>query len=87
MEGSRANVSLSGLLISASGLHAASTPNAAGTYCSVFDLTQTRKLSAADRSLLHLIDVDDLCSSSTCHDPYGDLFTRIEALVQERGTR
>lgn len=53
----------------------------------MFDLTQTRRLSEADRSLLHLIDVDELCSSSASPNPYEDLYNRIESLVQERGAR
>lgn len=53
----------------------------------MFDLTQTRRLSEADRSVLHLIDVDELCSSSASPNPYEDLYNRIESLVQERGAR
>ncbi|KAG0654172.1 hypothetical protein C6P46_001853 [Rhodotorula mucilaginosa] len=64
-----------------------SNSSSTGTYCSVFDLTQTRRLSEADRSLLHLIDVDELCSSSASPNPYEDLYNRIESLVQERGAR
>ncbi|POY73706.1 hypothetical protein BMF94_3243 [Rhodotorula taiwanensis] len=61
--------------------------NANGAHCSVFDLTQTRKLSDSDRALLHLIDVDDLSSSSSMPSPYEDLYRRIEQIVEERGVR
>ncbi|GAA5986555.1 hypothetical protein JCM10908_003797 [Rhodotorula pacifica] len=64
-----------------------SSSSASGTYCSVFDLTQIRKLSEADRSLLHLIDVDDLCSTSSSASPYDDLYSRIEHLIEERGAQ
>lgn len=67
--------------------HTAVQANANGAHCSVFDLTQTRKLSDSDRALLHLIDVDDLSSSSSMPSPYEDLYRRIERIVEERGVR
>ncbi|GAA6007518.1 hypothetical protein JCM10207_006372 [Rhodosporidiobolus poonsookiae] len=56
------------------------------TYCSTFDLTTTRTLSAADRARLHLIDVDGFPSSSP-DELYDALYERIEKLVQERVER
>ncbi|GAA5866694.1 hypothetical protein JCM8547_002727 [Rhodosporidiobolus lusitaniae] len=64
------------------------------TYSSVFDLTTTRTLSAADRKLLHLVDVDNLplaasssSSSSPADELYDALYARLEKLVNEGGFR
>ncbi|GAA5911428.1 hypothetical protein JCM6882_005000 [Rhodosporidiobolus microsporus] len=62
-------------------------------FSSVFDLTTTRALSPSDRARLHLIDVDDLPSSSSCSASssgagiYDALYERIERLVEEGGFR
>lgn len=58
-----------------------------GTYCSIFDLTQTRKLSEKDRSLLHLVDVDELGSTSTSPTPYDEPYRSIEKIVETAGVR
>lgn len=58
------------------------------TYSSVFDLTTTRSLSSTDRQLLHLIDVDELPStSSSSSSVYNPLYDRIEALINDGGFR
>ncbi|BGO98723.1 hypothetical protein RTG_00986 [Rhodotorula toruloides ATCC 204091] len=57
-----------------------------GTYCSVFDLTQTRQLSPSDRSLLQLVDVDDLSGATTSTGGiYELLYEKIEQVVREGG--
>ncbi|GAA6035805.1 hypothetical protein JCM8097_005715 [Rhodosporidiobolus ruineniae] len=68
------------------------SPSKAGetdTFSSLFDLTTTRALSSADRKLLHLVDVDELLSSSvsTSAGPYSALYEQIEKLVDEGGFR
>ncbi|GAA5994440.1 Elongator subunit ELP4 [Rhodotorula paludigena] len=57
--------------------------NDSGTYCSIFDLTMPRQLSATHRQLLHLVDVDDFTGSSS--GPYDSLYSRIESLIRDRG--
>ncbi|BGP07339.1 Elongator subunit elp4 [Rhodotorula toruloides] len=57
-----------------------------GTYCSVFDLTQTRQLGPSDRSLLQLVDVDDLSGATTSTGGvYELLYEKIEEVVCEKG--
>ncbi|BGP31379.1 Elongator subunit elp4 [Rhodotorula toruloides] len=57
-----------------------------GTYCSVFDLTQTRQLSPSDRSLLQLVDVDDLSGATTSTGGvYELLYEKIEQVVRKGG--
>jgi elongator complex protein 4 len=56
-------------------------------YSSVFDLTTTRSLSSADRDLLHLIDVDELASSSSSGGLYTSLYERVETLITDGGFR
>ncbi|GAA5893129.1 hypothetical protein JCM8208_004353 [Rhodotorula glutinis] len=59
-----------------------------GTYCSVFDLTSTRQLSASDRKLLHLVDVDELSGASTSTGgTYELVYDQIERLVEDGGFR
>ncbi|GJN89572.1 hypothetical protein Rhopal_002559-T1 [Rhodotorula paludigena] len=57
--------------------------NDSGTYCSIFDLTMPRQLSATHRQLIHLVDIDDLSGGS--RGPYDALYSRIESLVQDGG--
>lgn len=50
-------------------------------------MTQTRKLSEKDRSLLHLVDVDELASTSASAMPYDELYRSIEKIVETAGVR
>ncbi|GAA5850294.1 hypothetical protein JCM9279_006518 [Rhodotorula babjevae] len=59
-----------------------------GTYCSVFDLTSTRQLSPSDRTLLHLVDVDELSGASTSTGgKYELVYDQVERLVEQGGFR
>ncbi|GAA5955321.1 hypothetical protein JCM10213_005131 [Rhodosporidiobolus nylandii] len=65
----------------------ASSAGDADNYSSVFDLTTTRQLSARDRELLHLIDVDELSESGEPAELHDALYGRIEKLVNDGGYR
>jgi hypothetical protein len=52
-------------------------------YCSMFDLTTTMPLRAADQARLKLIDVDTLSSGALPSDLYEVLYQRIAQLIDE----
>ncbi|GAA5892833.1 uncharacterized protein JCM6883_007489 [Sporobolomyces salmoneus] len=55
-------------------------------YCSTFDLTTTRQLSASDRSRLHLIDIDEIQDTAgSPNEFYNNLYQKLETFVSENG--
>lgn len=66
---------------------AASKTDAESPYCSLFDLTNTRALSSADKARLHLVDLADLPSSSGDGpaNVYEQLFNRIRDIIHDNG--
>ncbi|GAA5837571.1 hypothetical protein JCM3766R1_006849 [Sporobolomyces carnicolor] len=55
-------------------------------YCSTFDLTTTRPLSAADRARLHPVDVDELAGlSGSGNGLYDQLYQKLETFISQRG--
>ncbi|KAM0789007.1 hypothetical protein ACM66B_003075 [Microbotryomycetes sp. NB124-2] len=64
------------------------TTNETDTYCSLFDLTSTRPLTAQDDARLSLVDVAELGSSSTQSlmpaDLYELLYQRIEDILTDK---
>lgn len=56
------------------------------TYCSLFDLSTARALTAQDRARLHAIDVGEVPSTSDGGaGPYAQLFERVQAFVTDNG--
>lgn len=55
-------------------------------YCSLFDLTTVRALRSGDQARLHLVDVDELASSSKLPaDLYEVLYQRLASIISEGG--
>jgi elongator complex protein 4 len=52
-------------------------------YCSLFDLTTTKQLRAADRARLTVVDVDELAERPT--GVYEALYERLESIITEKG--
>ncbi|ORY78831.1 Elongator complex protein 4 [Leucosporidium creatinivorum] len=56
-------------------------------YCSLFDLTTTKQLRAADRARLTVVDVDELSEdpSRPPAEVYEELYKRLESIITEKG--